>query len=217
MRSSSSPPQESWVPRVGCVGKCSVSTMPRRTLWVVLGIFLAALVLVLSVRRQAPIRVRIRGFTDEERAFIMETFRDPRGWGVDVREDDVTPNVLLSKTSDTEIRSRFPDNVHGLSLTDRTTCPVHIHINKKNWDTPPTASRYTDRNAYRTYLLNHELGHAAGFEHPHDGIGPSPVMVPQSKGDTHYDHQPYPLDHEREGFHTFVRDGTFGKCLASSQ
>jgi hypothetical protein len=90
------------------------------------------------------------------------------------------------------------------SMTIRKTCGYTIHvetscyeaagsapgvdvnrveINDARWVRGDTAY-LGDLNAYRTYMINHEVGHALGHEHAHECLpdGLAPVMMQQTFG-----------------------------------
>jgi hypothetical protein len=108
---------------------------------------------------------------------------DRRGW-------QPIEGVAFARTggaADFELIIASPD------LTDRLCYPLDtigqlscrngnkVILNARRWAT--AVPWYPDMNAYRTYLVNHEVGHRLGHGHktcPSPGA-PAPVMVQQSK------------------------------------
>ncbi len=116
----------------------------------------------------------------------IDVLNDPRGWGsIDdvsfVRVDDDSYHFKLILASP--------------SLTDRLCWPArtggkyscrnqgNVIVNVMRWEFG-TSEYESDLTTYRTYLLNHEVGHFLG--HGHVGCpGPgeaAPVMMQQTKG-----------------------------------
>jgi hypothetical protein len=67
-------------------------------------------------------------------------------------------------------------SVNGISVN-------RVEINDSRWVRGDTAY-LGDINAYRTYMINHEVGHALGHEHAHECLpdGLAPVMMQQTFG-----------------------------------
>jgi len=85
-------------------------------------------------------------------------------------------------------------------------------FNLTNWNHVPAPlhSRYSIVD-YRTYLINHELGHALGLDHPTikqlEKLGQTtkcPIMVQQTKGLLKFQKNIWPLVQEKQ---KFVRRG----------
>ena len=55
----------------------------------------------------------------------------------------------------------------NLSLTDRGTKPIQIHLLETNWNAIPKkmGSDYTSLDDYRSALVSHEFAHAFGHDH----------------------------------------------------
>jgi hypothetical protein len=141
---------------------------------------------------------RTHGFTPTEAAFMTAVLNDPKSWGgygfsfelrpwTDSRTDF---DVLL--TEDDMIRRLFSRTFGGMSVTDRRGARPIVHLNASNWRMPPVVSGYpfTARGIarYRTYVINHEVGHVLGLEHATCTAKserermPAPVMMQQTKG-----------------------------------
>lgn len=114
---------------------------------------------------------------------VHSILTDKRGW-------QPIEDVAFARTAgpaDFELIIASPD------LTDRLCYPLDtigqlscrngnkVILNARRWAT--AVPWYPDMNAYRTYLVNHEVGHRLGHGHetcPRPGA-PAPVMVQQSK------------------------------------
>ena len=133
-------------------------------------------------------------FDEGEVAFIRRVLASGRGYGavLDVRVDaerrhayrDGT-HVLMLKLPAERIRRMYPEQtgVHGLSFTHMASEPRVIVINADNWRAPPPAGFTLGIEAYRTYLLNHEVGHALGLhEHQRRTADYCPLMYQQTRG-----------------------------------
>lgn len=98
-----------------------------------------------------------------------------------------------SKSSWT-IAFRDPQFIKGLygdanfSVTDMRSWPRVTYFNIKNWFHVPepliTLRHSYTLKEYRTYLINHEFGHAVGsLDHPKAyKIGPAPIMHQHTAG-----------------------------------
>ena len=55
----------------------------------------------------------------------------------------------------------------GLSVTDRGSSPMEIHLLKENWDAIPVhlGSEFTNLDDYRVALISHEFAHVLGHDH----------------------------------------------------
>ena len=92
--------------------------------------------------------------------------------------------IVLFKLSPSRIKRLYPDEkeIHGMSFTTLHTDPTFIVMNTKNWNSPPSSFTLS-RDKYRTYLINHEFGHALGL-HSHQSRTKSncPLMYQQTRG-----------------------------------
>ena len=127
---------------------------------------------------------------EQDQAFaaaIDATLADPRSWigGGQVslaRIDSGDPDFRISLTSQLTIRS--PDQC-GWEVPLEASCfnggVGRVFINDARW-VRGAMSYHGDIAAYRTYAVNHEVGHALGKKHepcPAQGA-PAPVMMQQS-------------------------------------
>jgi hypothetical protein len=127
---------------------------------------------------------------EDDQAFadaVDATLGDPRSWigGGQVnlaRVDSGDPDFRISLTSQMTIRS--PD-LRGWDIPLEASCfngwMGRVLINNARW-TRGAMSYGTDLNGYRTYAVNHEVGHALGMRHePCPAAGAAaPVMMQQS-------------------------------------
>lgn len=128
---------------------------------------------------------------DELRTQVRRVLSDERGWETKDHVHFVarTPSeVAAGKSVDIRITLVSPD------LTDKLCAPLltmgevscnhngRAVINAKRW--AQGVEYYDDLDRYRTYVINHEVGH--GLWHPHaDCPGPgerAPIMVQQTLG-----------------------------------
>jgi len=78
-------------------------------------------------------------------------------------------DVIVHLTTQKEMTKLYPHlkSSPGLSLTDRSKYPMHIHLHLENWLHIPKhlGSDFTDLGAYRKALIEHELAHVLGYDH----------------------------------------------------
>lgn len=112
---------------------------------------------------------------------ISAVLTDPRGWrqaGFDLVAAPDAPHVIVVAEGDEVDRLCFPYDTGG-----RFSCqngPV-VALNADRWRRA-TPSWPAGLDAYRTMLVNHEVGHLLGMHHircPQPGV-PAPVMEQQS-------------------------------------
>ena len=120
-----------------------------------------------------------------------QIIKHPRGWEslgytfvFHGSPDAALPRIRMTLTPQSVLDARFPDFRHQrLSLCNMTT--REIFINEGRWHRwyDDDKSTMTLRD-YRFYVINHELGHALGFDHARcPGAGmPAPIMLQQTLG-----------------------------------
>lgn len=118
---------------------------------------------------------------------VDATLADPRSWIGDgqvtfTRIDTGTPDIRISLTSQLAIRA--PANC-GWDIPLEASCfngwLDRVMINDARW-TRGAMSYNGDLDSYRSYAINHEVGHALGNRHqpcPASGA-PAPIMMQQS-------------------------------------
>ena len=118
---------------------------------------------------------------------VDATLADPRSWIGDgqvrfTRIDTGDPDIRISLTSQLAIRA--PANC-GWDIPLEASCfngwMDRVMINDARW-TRGAMSYNGDLDAYRSYAVNHEVGHALGNRHqpcPASGA-PAPIMMQQS-------------------------------------
>lgn len=129
---------------------------------------------------------------------VAATLATPDGWtlGGSISFTRVTSNPQM------RILLTAPAVLGGISGCDSTwSCRVgvDVYINETRWNqAAPTWTLGLD--AYRHYVVNHEVGHFLGFGHvgcPGAGHA-APVMMQQSKGSSPCHDNVWPLANERE-------------------
>ncbi len=129
---------------------------------------------------------------DEYARTVVSTLTDARGWqGVDhVRFVGLSPaQVDQGVRPDLRITLASPDTTDHLCAPLETRGQVSCHnggrvaLNLRRWVLGAEAYG-TDVAAYRTYLVNHEVGHGIGHAHAYcGGAGKvAPVMMQQTYG-----------------------------------
>lgn len=129
-------------------------------------------------------RVAFVGFGESERAWALRTLNDAeRGWarlGYRFEEAPVGRQDIAVLLAPPRVMEQFTGELEGLNVCDSSRSgrtlrgffppetvaklargPV-VFIHKRLWLAPP--AHYPARH-YRTYVLNHEVGHALGFDH----------------------------------------------------
>ncbi len=144
------------------------------------------------VEVETGVPVRPEDFVAE----VDAALRDPRGWtaadGVSLQRtdaDDATLTVVLASppTTDRLCRPLRTRGTYSCFSTDRAV------INADRW-LYGAASYAGDLTGYRTYVVNHEVGHGLGHRHrncPSPGA-PAPVMMQQTKGLSGCARNPWP-------------------------
>ncbi len=140
--------------------------------------------------REIDVAVQVEGGVDVEPArfadFVLTTLNDPRSWTADgyrfARVDD-------AKSADVIVVLASPmtsaDMCRPLVTAGRLSCRSGRRAILTNYRWVNGQEEYGDnRNNYRRYVVNHEVGHFLGHGHkPCPGPGQlAPVMMQQTKG-----------------------------------
>lgn len=129
---------------------------------------------------------------------VISTLSDERGWAGDGRSfelvDEGARITVTLATPDTVDRLCAPLDTEGFASCWNGSRAM---LNLDRWQTG--TDEITDTDLYRTYLVNHLVGQALGYELsdcPADGA-PAPVMADQTAGLDGCTANPWPLDRER--------------------
>ena len=146
------------------------------------------------------IRFRFRFGTavpEDVRREMRKYLLDARGWGalgyelVEVPSSSRKCDVVIRLQSAQKMNELYGDipRLRGMSVTDSGSRPMRIDIHETNWFAPPAVYEanarldMTREQAYRAYVINHEMGHALGYGHSSATRGEScPVMYQQTRG-----------------------------------
>jgi hypothetical protein len=111
------------------------------------------------------------------------------------------PSILIDLVPQAEMTRRFPD-FPQLSVCARTGTETkdQIFINEDRWMHGTTLADFESLHQYRTYVINHEVGHALGADHLEcRGCGlDAPLMLQQTLGTKCCTVNPYPTDADYE-------------------
>jgi hypothetical protein len=168
------------------VASCSTGNehQPSRSLQVVPAAASSTTSGAIRVRIELEAGLAIDGgcFADE----VMRILNDPRGWG---NVDDVSFRQIDDSGYDLRLILASPERTDALCSPARTagrfSCRKQssVILNLMRWETG-TDEYSDDLSTYRTYLVNHEVGHFLGRGHlgcPGPGEL-APVMMQQTKG-----------------------------------
>ncbi len=161
----------------------------QRPTWVEGRAFLRVVHGEVPVPKRRIVRYRVlveRGLEDEAEEFteaVDRTLSDPDGWGSagrDFLRVESWPHItILLATPDTVDRLCAPLRTVGQLSCGRKG---HAALNLLRWR-QGSEQWGDDLDGYRTYMINHEVGHLLGQPHkpcPGDGEA-APVMVQQTK------------------------------------
>ena len=93
-----------------------------------------------------------------------------------------TSDVVFRLMDNEDIIRAYGSSFSRLSVCDRGVKPITITFNRENWELGVPA--FSSVDAYRRYLVNHEIGHALGMDHlePNGASRDMPVMFQQTPG-----------------------------------
>jgi hypothetical protein len=129
-------------------------------------------------------------------ATVQSVLSDARSWTSGKGANAVSLQRVDSGTIDFRVTLTSSVTVRGLCGYDipvETSCYAprgqlastvnRVVINNSRWVRGDVAY-IADPDAYRTYMINHEVGHALGHQHAHDCLanGLAPVMLQQTIG-----------------------------------
>lgn len=139
-------------------------------------------------------------FTPQEQKFFLSVINDDRSWG---------PKWLPTEsTAKADWTVSMESNIGPLSLTYMAVQPRHTSFNLKNWTLVPKPLQglYSVKD-YRTYVINHELGHVLGHDHASlsEPTLEAPIMIQQTKGLKGFSKNIWPLESEKRQQQTLGR------------
>ena len=159
--------------------------MRRWTLVAIVLATLSASACELPPQRVIAYRIATRGPVTAEvaefAASVQQTLNDPRGWSLGNAvayrqvEGPAAFTVVLATAGS------LPSFGPPCSTLWSCRSGSNVIINENRW-LGATPSWPFGLDAYRDYVVNHEVGHWAGLGHPGCGGGLAPVMLQQSKG-----------------------------------
>jgi len=143
------------------------------------------------VRVQFPLRRELGRFRSKIEAVLADT----RGWPVEFIRDDLDPDfsITLVEPGVVERACGLSNNLSCANMEDKW-----ILINARRWFEGSEESKL-ELDDYRTYVINHEVGHVLRLGHPTHPPRPGepcPVMVQQTLGTGHTLKNVWPLAEE---------------------
>ena len=107
----------------------------------------------------------------KNKKIIKKILADKRGWAGKGYFFEEINNLYKAKIqiyfkTNKQINKLFNNHVNlkNLSVTDRSTNPISIYFNTNNWYKIPKPFK-SSLKKYREYLVQHEFGHAIGYNH----------------------------------------------------
>lgn len=151
-----------------------------------------------------------RSFSSAEKTFFLHIINDVKSWPVGhwtnastkassdwivvLEKDSFIEKIIKQVTGKTEEK--------GLSVTFMSVRPRITAFSYENWTRVPRPLEglYTIED-YRTYVINHELGHVLGHNHPRKprelSTFKAPIMIQHTKGIGIFHKNLWPLANEK--------------------
>lgn len=143
---------------------------------------------------------------------ITESIISGSNWNkkFNLKKENITPdiNIYLSADKDLEIyhnKKEYHSDGEPIRFsitTQNKNIKPNIYINHKNWENESHSGLLKDN--YRKYIINHELGHALGYDHMECNEktvknNKCPVMYQSTRGCKNYDCGYYVTDDDFNG------------------
>lgn len=105
------------------------------------------------------------GFSKSDEKYFTHSIDEFMKHGLFLTKVEKGEQVRVHLTSAKRMKELYGKS--NLSLTDRGTNPIQIHLLETNWNAIPKkmGSDYTSLDDYRSALVSHEFAHAFGHDH----------------------------------------------------
>jgi hypothetical protein len=113
--------------------------------------------------------------SEKNKNLTLKYLFDNRGWlsknyyFEETLDENLADSKIYFKSTDfINKKYHFADYLQNLSITDKSEDLTKVYFNLNNWNNPPKEFVCKDNRleTYRAYLIQHEFGHAIGYDHP---------------------------------------------------